>query len=685
MNTKLIKLKDEFITKQKQLEYARNTLKKEFFGIDKAIDELVNNTRSWYVLNEYQTRPLVVNLWGLTGVGKTSLITRLAELLNCNDSLFKFDLGIKTSSSSFTRGLDDLCEKDESKPIIIALDEFQHSRTLRGPLREEVQEDDNRKVWELIDSGKIEYYPWDHGLYNLIDYTKKLQFLLQSSVKVEKGKIIKGISIYNAEFNGDSFWDDDDDNKKNLFVKRSIYSSILDYAGKAFHFNLIQDVNKHLLNLNGEETIAFLYNVIKIAKKPKTKNFTKALIFIIGNLDEAYTMSNNLTADIDADLFHESSLKITIPQIKNALSNRFRKEQISRLGNIHIIYPALNKEAYKAIILNELQKVITKTKNHIGLKIKFDESVSDLIYKEGVFPTQGVRPLLTSLNYLIKTNLSIFFSEIIIKNLNSSELSFHIFEKELVCSYLYRNKIVHNKKVSVLTPLEDIRISKKDDLQAITAVHESGHAIISAILLKVVPEHIYSVTTEGDNNGFIYTKFPWNYIAKKEIVKRIAMYLGGIMAEELVFGKDNITAGSSSDIIMATKFLSNMYKLNGLGTIPMFFDLDSANNDSYHDCNDVELLIKETLKEGYELAKCTLIKEMKLLLTLSNYLSDHSSIDKLALEKMIKKYKISEVELINNSELLYYRNELKSKISSDLSSISKELFNTISLNHKNNK
>jgi hypothetical protein len=678
-----MRLKDEFITKQKHLEHARTNLKKEFFGIDKAIDELVNNTRSWYVLNEYQTRPLVVNLWGLTGVGKTSLIIRLAELLNCNDRLFKFDLGIKTSSSSFTRGLDDLCEKDESKPIIIALDEFQHSRTLRGLMREEVQEDDNRRVWELIDSGKIEYYAWHHRLYDLMDYTKKLQFLLKSKVKVEKGKIIKGIRAYNAEFKDPDDWNDS--NSKNLFVNRSYYLSILEYAGKTLNFNLMQDVEKHFLNLDGDETIAFLNNVIKIAKKPKTKNFTKALIFIIGNLDEAYTMSNNLTADVDADLFHESSLKITIPQIKNALSHRFRKEQIARLGNIHVIYPALNKEAYKAIILNELQKLIVKTQNHIGLKIKFDESVSDLIYKEGVFPTQGVRPLLTSLNHLIKTNLSLFFSEIIIKDLNSSELSFHVFEKKLVCSYLYRNKIVHEKKISILTPLEDIRISKKDDLQAITAVHESGHAIISAILLKVVPEHIYSVTTESDNNGFIYTKFPWDYIAKKEIVKRIAMYLGGIIAEELVFGKDNITAGSSSDIIMATKFLSNMYKLNGLGTIPMFFDLDTTNNDSYHDCNDVELLIKETLKEGYELAKCTLIKEMKLLLTLSNYLSDHSSIDKLALEKMIKKYKISEVELINNSEFLYYRNELKSKISSDLSSISKELFNTISLNHKNNK
>src|SRR5690606_25678358 len=141
--------------------------------------------------------------------------------------------------------------------------------------------------------------------------------------------------------------------------------------------------------------------------------------------------------------------------------------------------------------------------------------------------------------------------------------------------------------------------STKDDLQAITAVHESGHAIISAILLKVVPEHVYSITTEQDANGFIYTKFPWNYLSKREIVCRVALFLGGHVAEELIYGEEYITAGSSSDILYATNLLSSMFKMHGMGILPIYYDLDPSNNGSFHDYKDTELLIEATLKEGY--------------------------------------------------------------------------------------
>lgn len=109
MSVKILQLKESFLNKQLQLEVTRITLKNEFFGIDKTVDELINNTRSWYVLNTYQTRPLVVNLWGLPGVGKTSLVLRLSELLSCQDQLYRFDLGNKQGSSSFRNNIDDIC------------------------------------------------------------------------------------------------------------------------------------------------------------------------------------------------------------------------------------------------------------------------------------------------------------------------------------------------------------------------------------------------------------------------------------------------------------------------------------------------------------------------------------------------------------------------------------------------
>jgi cell division protease FtsH len=484
MSSKLLQLKKSFLNKQTLLEVARKTLKKEFFGIDKAIDELINNTRSWYVLNNYQNRPLVVNLWGLTGVGKTSLVTRLIEILGFKDQLFKFDLGDKNGSNSFKNNIYDISEKDENEPIVIILDEFQHSRTLKGPTRTEVDTDENRKIWELLDSGKIEYFYWYAGLSKLSTHTKKLKYFILLGVEVENGIITEGWSIFKAEFNNINPAISVENKKTDkIFVDETYYEDIMKYAGRQYNFSITTELRDYLFTLNGKQTVDFLTDVVRMGSKPQLKNFSKALIFIIGNLDEAYNMSGNLSADIDADNFHESSLKITIPQIKRALTTRFRNEQIARLGNNHIIYPALNKKAYLDIIHYELDKVKQQTSDHLDLDLFFEDSVIQLIYKEGVFPTQGVRPLLTTINYLIKNNLPDFFSEILVHNLAVIQLRFKVEKKFLTCHFMADNAVLHNKKIVIETPLEDIRISKKDDMQAIIAVHESGHALISAILL----------------------------------------------------------------------------------------------------------------------------------------------------------------------------------------------------------
>ena len=132
MEPKIKDLKNVFVGKQEILEKARLTLKKEFIGIDNVIDEVINNISSWYTLHHIQEKPLVLCLWGLTGTGKTSLVYRLVELINFVDSHYHFDLGDKDSYMSFSHSLSELCDNKDTSPVIITLDEFQHSRTLEG-------------------------------------------------------------------------------------------------------------------------------------------------------------------------------------------------------------------------------------------------------------------------------------------------------------------------------------------------------------------------------------------------------------------------------------------------------------------------------------------------------------------------------------------------------------------------
>ena len=45
------------------------------------IDEIMDNVRTWYLYPQLQTRPLVISIWGLSGIGKTSLVKRISQLM----------------------------------------------------------------------------------------------------------------------------------------------------------------------------------------------------------------------------------------------------------------------------------------------------------------------------------------------------------------------------------------------------------------------------------------------------------------------------------------------------------------------------------------------------------------------------------------------------------------------------
>ena len=387
------------------------------------------------------------------------------------------------------------------------------------------------------------------------------------------------------------------------------------------------------------------------------------MIFVIGNLDEAYSMSSNLSSDMDADEFHKFSLKITLPKIKNALKQRFRDEQIARLGNMHIIYPALNSMAYRQIIKSELSKIASNLKSLINIDVSFDKSVEQIIYKEGVYPTQGVRPILTTINNLIKSNLTDFIVEIMTRDISVNACKFEMLDRTLMCKYYFEDVVVHEKSLEVKTSLEDLRKSKKDDMQAITAVHESGHAILSAILLKTVPEVIYSVTSDAFSEGFVFAKCAWKYISRKELVPRVASYLGGYVAEELIFGSENVTAGASSDIDKATRLVSDMIKNHGLGNNVIAVSLpESQNNYNYNNYQSTEEEIKTIIEKGLELARTTLKTEKNLLLELANYLSDNSMIKKDKLKTIIDEYSTEKVDYITKGDVLFYRDNLKDQL-----------------------
>ena len=92
--------------------------------------------------------------------------------------------------------------------------------------------------------------------------------------------------------------------EKKLFVTDDEVEKIFGIENINLDMNLFEFRNK-LDSLNGIETTSYLKKLYNIGLKPRIVDCTKALIFVIGNLDEVYRMAKDFSTDISANAFHD--------------------------------------------------------------------------------------------------------------------------------------------------------------------------------------------------------------------------------------------------------------------------------------------------------------------------------------------------------------------------------------------
>ena len=100
----------------------------------------------------------------------------------------------------------------------------------------------------------------------------------------------------------------------------------------------------------------------------------------------------------------------------------------------------------------------------------------------------------------------------------------------------------------------------------IVAYHESGHAIVNFVLDSETKVHKITMIPRGQAGGYTLSLPAEQKIiySKKYFMDEIAILFGGRAAEEIIFGKDNITSGASNDIQVATSFAQQMVTKLGM-------------------------------------------------------------------------------------------------------------------------
>ena len=183
----------------------------------------------------------------------------------------------------------------------------------------------------------------------------------------------------------------------------------------------------------------------------------------------------------------------------------------------------------------------------------------------------------------------------------------------------------------------------------IVAYHEIGHALVAKSLPNADPVHKVSVISRGQALGWTaYLPEEDRYLASKgELEDRIAMALGGRVAEEVMFGE--ITSGAGDDIRRVTDIARKMVTELGMSTRlgPRAFgqreemvflgrDLGEQRNFSDATAGQIDEEIHAIVDAGYKRAKEILTRRKADMIKLAEYLKEVETIDGDDLDKILR-------------------------------------------------
>jgi cell division protease FtsH len=185
-----------------------------------------------------------------------------------------------------------------------------------------------------------------------------------------------------------------------------------------------------------------------------------------------------------------------------------------------------------------------------------------------------------------------------------------------------------NKRLVTMAEFEDAKdkvmmgaerksMAMSEEEKKLTAYHEAGHAIVGLKVPAGLPVHKATIIPRGRALGMVKflpegDRYSMKY---KEYTSQLAVAMGGRAAEEIIFGKENITSGAVGDIDQATKMARAMVTRMGfseeLGTVAygenqeevfLGMSMGRQQNVSESTSQKIDAEVRRLVEEGYKTA-----------------------------------------------------------------------------------
>jgi cell division protease FtsH len=196
-------------------------------------------------------------------------------------------------------------------------------------------------------------------------------------------------------------------------------------------------------------------------------------------------------------------------------------------------------------------------------------------------------------------------------------------------------------KDKVMMGAERKSLVMTEEEKMLTAYHEGGHAIVGLNVIATDPIHKATIIPRGRALGMVMQLPERDKLSMslEQMTSRLAIMMGGRVAEELVFGREKVTSGAASDIEQATRLARMMVTRWGLseelGTVSygenqdevfLGMSVSRTQNASEATVQKIDSEIKRLVEEGYQQATRILTEKREDLEALAKGLLEYETL-----------------------------------------------------------
>lgn len=199
-----------------------------------------------------------------------------------------------------------------------------------------------------------------------------------------------------------------------------------------------------------------------------------------------------------------------------------------------------------------------------------------------------------------------------------------------------------------------------DEEKENTAYHEVGHALLAKLLGNCDPLHKVSIIPRGMALGVTMVLPEKDHLTMKKVqlLDKIAMTLGGRIAEEIIYGKEFITTGASNDLEKVTQMARAMVTKYGmserLGNLAygksednVFLGRDFGHQRDYSEeiAAEIDEEVQRIVNEQYEIARTLLTDNRDMLDTIAHKLLEMETLDEKEFDELMEQVRKTRADI----------------------------------------